>query len=610
MCGIAGYAGHNPPTESFLKAVGEVISHRGPNGSGVYRHAIDSSGVGFIHRRLAIIDLDSSANQPVRIGSNIFIFNGEIFNYLEIRSELKILGYEFKTNSDAEVLASAITEWGTDCLDKLEGMWSFAWYNEVTRQLVLCRDRFGEKPLYLYKAAHAVLFASESKAIFKMLGNTLPLNINHIKRYLVNGYKSLYKSGDTFFEGLEELAPGTFLLINEHLDCSVHKYWTPDLLTRNGKMNFSEAVDRTRNHIVRSLELRLRSDVPIAFCLSGGIDSNSIISTATRLLGYDAHGFTVQTNNKQYDEKDLVEASVRQLGIRHTAVNVDSTDFLKNLRSLIKLHDAPIYTISYYIHWLLMRSISCEKFKVVISGTGADELFSGYYDHHLAYLSELQKYNSKLYSQSVQAWEKKIKPNVRNRFLGRPDYFSSRENARDHIFLDSHLFSEMLCEPFMEPFREETYSLDLLRNRMLNELFHESVPVILHEDDHNAMSFSMENRSPFLDRKLFEFCQSIPTELLMRDGFSKAILRESMRGVVCDKILDNPIKVGFNASISDFLDINDRNNLDEIYSDSPIYEIVDREKIITLLSTKNLTNSRSKFLFNFLCAKIFIEEFS
>ncbi|MGZ3440700.1 MAG: asparagine synthase-related protein, partial [Polyangia bacterium] len=242
-----------------------------------------------------------------------------------------------------------------------------------------------------------------------------------------------------------------------------------------------------------------------------------------------------------------------------------------------------------------------------VSGTAADELFSGYYDHFLMYLAAV-KSEPERHQAALAAWTEHIKPIVRNPFLTDPERFVRTPEFRDHIYLDADGFAGFLREPWGEPFDEERYTANVLRNRMLNELFHEAVPVILHEDDLNAMYYSIENRSPFLDRALFEWSCRIPARHLMRDGYAKAVLRDSMRGIVPDPILDSRRKVGFNAPIFSFLDPRDADTRAELLRDSPIFDLVRRDKIETLIDKAFLPNSQSKFLFYFLCAKLFLEE--
>ena len=361
--------------------------------------------------------------------------------------------------------------------------------------------------------------------------------------------------------------------------------------------------------MINSVEKRLRADVSIAFCLSGGIDSNALIGIAKKVLGYDVHGFSIINTDERYEELDMIDLAVENLNLKHTKVALEKNDFLDNLRILVNYHNSPVYTITYYAQWLLMKVISGNGFKVSISGTGADELFSGYFDHHNAYLAFMYKSDFLKYESSLDNWEKKVAPLVRNPYLKDPKYFVDNPDSREHIFLDSEKFSNYLVQSFYEPFTEKKFTKELLRNRMANELFEESVPVILHEDDLNSMFFSVENRTPFLDKNLFDWCQSIPTEFLVKDGKAKSVLRDSVRGIVPDEILDNPRKVGFNIPIMDYLNMNDQNIRDELLKDSPIFDLIKRKSISEILKKKNLRNSESKFLFNFINAKIFLEEF-
>jgi asparagine synthase (glutamine-hydrolysing) len=312
--------------------------------------------------------------------------------------------------------------------------------------------------------------------------------------------------------------------------------------------------------------------------------------------------------DERYEEREMVETAVRELRLRHTAIPVDTTGFLPGLRELVRYHDSPVSTITYYAQWKLMQAVADHGYKVSVSGTGADELFSGYYDHHNLYIQALAG-DAKAQRVARENWQRVVAPIVRNPFLRDPDCFVRNPGLRDHIYLDAAAFSEYLVEPWQEPFAEEPYSRVPLRNRMANELFHESVPPILHEDDLNAMYFSIENRSPFLDRRLFEHCQSIPARHLVREGRAKAVLREAVRGVAPAAIVDNPRKVGFNVPIFDYLDANDARVRAQILDDSPIYRHVRRERIARLLDEPSLPNSQSKFLFYFLNAKIFLEEF-
>jgi len=609
MCGIAGYIGSRDINPEQIKQCVDIMDRRGPDATGLYRHSFTPDrNVCLIHSRLSIIDLDKRANQPFRVGSRALVCNGELYNYLELKQELATRGHSFATESDTEVLLRTIIQFGMQGLDKCEGMWAFAVYNENDGALLLSRDRFGEKPLYLYRDSTGLYFGSEVKFIFALIGHTLDINYEHLYRYLVNGYKSLYKVKDTFFQGIQELSPASSLRIDGSGTEIETRYWRPTF-KQDESMTYDQAVEGVRDALIRSVELRLRADVPLAFCMSGGVDSNSLISIAKRALGYDVHGFTIANTDERYNEKELVNHSVEELGIRHMSIPVDTTDFLSRIRDLIRYHDAPVYTISYYAHWLLMKSIAEHGYKISISGTAADELLTGYYDHHNMYLYEVA-HDPELFEDSLGNWQIHIAPIVRNPYLKNPKVFINSQDERRHIFLNRDKFASCLSVDFNEDFSEKRYVKGLLRNRMLNEMFNESVPVILHEDDLNAMYYSIENRSPFLDRNLFEFCYSIPTRHLILDGYNKKILRDSMQGIVPDKILTTRRKVGFNAPLYSFLDVKDKDVRSCLLNDSPIFRHVNKQKIENLLQKTNLPNSESKFLFYFASSKIFLEEFS
>lgn len=609
MCGLAGYLGNKVIEQESIAFCLRLMQRRGPD-TQAFHQWVDVAGrnLYLLHSRLSIIDLDPRANQPMQFGDKWIVLNGELYNYLERREELTRAGVALTTQSDTEVMLAAVDHFGWDVLDRCEGMWAFALYNRQDGSLTLCRDRFGEKPLYLYRDETGIYFGSEIKFIAALLGHRLEVNSDHLLRYLVNGYKALYKAPNSFFKGVTELASGTMLQIDVLGRETQQHYWKPQFSPRES-MGFDEAVLGARERLIRSVELRLRADVPLAFCMSGGVDSVSLISIAKRIFNYDVHGFTIVNSDARYEESEMVAHAVKDLGVRHTEIPVTTDRFLSRLRELICHHDAPVYTITYYAHWLLMESVAAHGYRISVSGTAADELFSGYYDHHLAYLYEVRN-DTALHEQSLRAWREHIQPIVRNEHLKNPALFIEQPGFRRHIYDGADDSRDYLRTPWREEFMETRFTESLMRNRMLNELFHEAIPVILHEDDLNAMYFSIENRSPFLDRDLFEFCNTIPTRHLIREGRAKAVLREAMRGIAPDAVMDNRRKVGFNAPIHSFLDVSVSAVRNMLLDESPIYQFVRRDKIENLLGKEDLANSESKFLFGFLNAKMFLEEFS
>lgn len=601
MCGIAGYAGPEPLDQARVAATLPLMRHRGPDDAS-HRAFQTPAGrhVHLLHTRLTIIDLDPRSNQPFHAGSKWLAYNGELYNYRELAADLP----DLRTTSDTEVMTRVLDRDGWAGLDACEGMWGFAVYDEQTGELGLSRDRFGEKPLFMLRDGERLYWGSEPKFVFALAGHTPRPNERQLMRLLVNGYKSLHKSGETWFEDLEELETGSVLTLDAGGAERRFRYWTPPEPRPDDDMSFEDAVQGTRERLVRAVDLRLRADVPLAFCMSGGVDSLSLISIAKKVLDHDVHGFTITGTDARYDEQEIVDEAVAELGLKHTSVLPDTHGFLENLRRLVRQHDGPVATISYYVHWLLMGAIHDAGYRVSISGTAADEIFSGYYDHHLLYLADAGD------EQAQAAWEQHVRPVVRNPHLSDPHLFRLNPGFRDHIYLDAEIFASWLHKPFHESFREDDVGgASLLRKRMLNELFAESVPVILHEDDLNAMSYSIENRSPFLDRELFEFSLRIPVRHLIRDGRAKAVLREAMRGIAPAHAMENRRKVGFNAPIDALLDRSSPAVRADLLGDSPVWDLVRREAVESILDMEELPNSRSKFLFNVLCAKFFLEEY-
>jgi len=605
MCGIAGYIGKKRIDEQALYKTLSLMKNRGPDHQDYRYIEQNDTKVYLLHSRLSIIDLDKRSNQPYTLDNYTLIFNGEIYNFIELREDLERHGIKCKTTSDTEVLLRYYILYGEDCVDYFEGMWGFAIYDEDKKKLFLSRDRFAEKPLYYYQSEDGLYFGSEIKFIKSLSGKTLTINQKHLLRYLVNGYKSLFKVDETFFKEIKEVKYATNLVVNSDLEIRNYRYWNPQCRINN-KMTLNDAVEGTRLHFLESVRLRLRSDVPLAFCLSGGVDSASIVSIAANVFNYDVSVFSIIDRDERYNEYDNICATIDHTNCKSTLIELSYDNVLSKLKKLVEYHDVPVATISYFVHSLLSEQISKKGYRVAFSGTSADELFTGYYDHFLLHLNAVS--DSTKYDKYLKDWKYNIFQFVRNPVLKNPNLYMDTPDYREHVYDNSSEFAGLLNVPFGEKFTEEYFTGNLLRNRMLNELFHESIPVILHEDDLNSMFYSIENRSPFLDSKLFEFACSIPDEYLIQDGYGKYILRESMKGILNDTVRLDRQKKGFNASINSLFDFSDSEVSDYFLEpESPIFELIKREEVSKLLSLNPAPNHYSKFLFNFINAKIFLE---
>lgn len=604
MCGIAGYIGNAPPDAARVTATLALMRRRGPDAQRAELFRIgDQFGV-LLHSRLSIIDLDPRSHQPMTIDGCTIVFNGEIYNYVELRKQLEARGVAFRTTSDTEVLLQSYLAHGEACVNDFEGMWAFAIHDARTQTVFLSRDRFGEKPLYLMEMPDGVYFGSEIKFLRALSGRSISINERHLLRYLVNGYKSLYKGSDTFFLGVREVPYATNVIVRADGTVRSYRYWSPRVESQD--MTLAEAVEGFRVRLMESMRLRLRADVPLAFCLSGGVDSASLVSIAAKQFGYDVATFSVIDRDERYNEEENIRATVDDVRCAHTAVAFPQPGFFERLEQLIRYHDAPVATISYFVHSYLSEAIARAGYRVAISGTGADELVTGYYDHFPLHLYEMRHHSECANARS--AFAAHVVPMVRNPFLKNPDLYTANPNFRDHVYDERDRFAQYLTVDFREQFTEHTFCDSLLRNRMLNELFHEVIPVILHEDDLNSMYYSVENRSPYLDTRLCEFAYRIPAEHLIRDGYGKYVLREAMHGTLNDRVRVDRRKKGFNASLASLIDLRDTEVRERILGPGTIFDYVDRRAVVDLLDASLLPNSTSKFLFSVINARMFLEQ--
>ncbi len=603
MCGIAGSFGQVPIVEDRVRACLSLMKRRGPDAEGVWRDNVADRHLVLLHTRLAIVDLSQNADQPFSAVDIVLIFNGEIYNHVELRTELEAKGHAFRTRTDTEVVAEAYRAWGRDCVDRFEGMWAFVLFDRRSGAIMMSRDRFGEKPLFFRQARGQLFFASEIKFLTALSGAAPRPDPLMIQRFLANGYKSLYKAPRSFFADVEEFPAGCTAIVEDPRNVTPQRYWHLHFVPH--PMEEADALQTIREYLKRSVELRMRADVPIAFCLSGGVDSTVLASLAVRELDSDIATYSIVDDDPRYDESDSIGKVVDALGCRSTTIHAGTGSFFKRMDDLVRYHDAPVATISYYVHSYLSEAIANDGYKVAISGTAADEVFTGYFDHYLMWLAHMR--DNPDHPAMVADWRAGYGAAVRNPLLQDPDRFVNEPGMRAHIYDNASEFRRFLKDDFSEAFDETAYATDLLRNRMINELFHESVPVILKEDDLNSMMFSVENRSPFLDRKLVEFLYTVPTELLMADGCPKWLLRRAVDGLVPDEVLYDRRKRGFNASIDTVMDRSDPQTRERLLDPGPIFDIVDREKIEQLVDGDLTENSYSKFMFSFVSARIFMD---
>ncbi|MAW01533.1 MAG: asparagine synthase (glutamine-hydrolyzing) [Candidatus Pelagibacter sp.] len=604
MCGISGFYGLKSINKNTINKTLKLMKNRGPEFSD-YKVFINNQNIIYLlHSRLSIIDLNQRSNQPFILDNYVITFNGEIYNFKELKQKLIEKNVKFKTNSDTEVLLQYFKIYREKCFDFFEGMWALAIYDKKTNELILSRDRFSEKPLYYYQEGYNFYFGSEIKYIKELSNKQFTINKKKIINYLNLGYKSLFKDTDTFYKNIYSLNSGEYVILNNK-SLIRKKYWKINTKI-NYKISQKEALNTIESLLSRAISLRTVSDVPITFCMGGGVDSAVLASYCVKKLNLKIRTYSIVDSDQRYNELPNIRRILDDLKCQNRIININRKDCLKNLKEIIKYHDSPLGTVTNYLHWLLMKEIKKDGYKVSISGTAADEIFSGYYEHFLLNFHSLKNIKKNLKNE-VFYWKKNTFKNVRNKFFRNTHLYIDNPNFRDHVYDEYKKLSSYLNEPINMKFHEEKYCSNLNNNRRLNELFHETTPLILSNEDKNAMMNSVENRSPYLDKNLIEFMFSINPTYNIQNGITKYLLKETAKDYVDYKVLYESKKMGFNCSIDTLINFNSKSMKNFMLEKSPLDEFLNKKKISLLLNSNYKPNYQSKFLFNIVNTKLFLE---
>lgn len=606
MCGIAGYISKDKNffTEKKVFSTLNLMKRRGPDNQSLKKIKTLDCEISLLHSRLNIIDLHPRSNQPFELNGYIVVFNGEIYNFPEIKKELE-KKYQFLTKSDTEVLLKSYILFGEKCVEHFDGMWSFAIWDPNKRRLFLSRDPFGEKPLYYTSLKDKFIFGSEIKYIKNLRGENFDINKELINKNLFLGYKSIHKNNHTFFKNIYSVNNGENIFVDLDLNIKKKTYWLPKLKI-DKSISYKDAVNETYRLLCNSLKLRLRADVPIAFCLSGGIDSSLLASISKKVFNKNINTFSIYDSDERYNELEYIKLINKNLNSNSTIIDITKlkSNFLKRLNKLTINHDSPVATISYYLHSLLTENIS-KQFRVSISGLGADEIFTGYYDHYLSHLASIKQHSS--YSENLLNWKKFVLPSVRNDSFKDPNKYIENPDNREGIYETKFGLKQFSTINFDHEFKEIKFCDEILRNRMFNEINFETLPVMLRHDDLNSMYYSIENRSPYLNKELYNFSLKISPEHFIKEGFQKKLLRDASLNILDNKVRLSRQKKGFNASIHSCVDFKNKKVIDFLYdTNSPINEFVDVKKMKEKIKLNDTQNHISKYLFSFISTKFFL----
>jgi asparagine synthase (glutamine-hydrolysing) len=533
MCGIAGqfcFDGGAPDRDLLERMSGQLI-HRGPDGAGTEIRG----STGLVHRRLAIIDLSDDGLQPMTSEDKTLwlVFNGEIYNYIELREELIGKGHHFQSQSDTEVILHAYEEWGTGCLQRFNGMWAFALWNERTQQLFCARDRFGIKPFYYTEINGSFLFASEIKALLSHPDVGKRPDDEILGTYLAWGVQD--HSARTMFDGIFQLKPAHALIVTREGAHTPYQYWnvTVNSTVRSEPTKGAES-DRFLDILRDATRIHLRSDVAVGTCLSGGIDSSTLAVLINNLIREEAPAsvsdrqktFSVVFTDKRFDESRYIDEIVNVTGVDSHRIEPVPEQLRDDIDRLVWVQDEPFGSLSIYAQYCVMR-LAQKNVKVVLDGQGADELLAGY----LAY----QASNIRGLVHSFQAG--KALREITGSLMVHRSFFSSA--LRQLLVRRTR---RNLLTVSVPPVDRYAGSLSEVLRR---ELCSTNLPALLHYEDRNSMAFSLESRVPYLDFRLVEYIASLPLDQKVRNGVTKIVLRNAAKGIIPESIRCRMDKMGF-----------------------------------------------------------------
>ncbi len=539
MCGIAGIVSFSHPfvEKERLNQMLFAIKHRGPDDEGVY---LDGN-VGLGHVRLSILDLSQLGHQPMQdeSGRYTIVLNGEIYNFIELREQLKKDGLAFKSNSDTEVLLKGYIHLGTAVLDRLNGMFAFAIYDAERKEVFAARDRFGVKPFYYFQSDDELIFASEIPAILAVYGMKNQANEAAVFDYLA--FNRTDQTEDTFFKGIKKLQHGHCMTIRDNKVTIAQWY---DLRQRVSGQRLQSDESDFRDLLEDSIRIRLRSDVPVGVCLSGGLDSSTIASVVSERLGYlDVNTFSAIYDQKcRADESEFINLYREKLPNMHFTYPTAQT-LLEDLRNFMVCHGEPVPSTGPYAQFCTMR-LASQHVTVTLDGQGADEELAGYhYFYGLYYKSLLKRLKLGTLFREIYKYIA-----LHHSFYALKTFLFFLLPGRLRI---KARVSERgyLCPGFANRFRQSIIADDLYGSKSMQEAlinhFEYKLEHLLKWDDRNSMWFSIESRTPFLDYRLVEYLLKTEDSAKIKDGYTKSILRRTMKGLLPERIRLRRDKVGF-----------------------------------------------------------------
>lgn len=584
MCGITGIIlkkKNSINIKDKILLMNRAIAHRGPDGEGFLlgsggEKPVPCSGQNFDHdssfrsayipqqkienasgdpafalghRRLSIIDLQLSGHQPMCDAEQAYwiVFNGEIYNYLELKAELINKGHRFVSSSDTEVVLAAYKEWKGDCVSRFDGMWSFLIYDRNEEICFASRDRLGVKPFYFLNKEGFFAFASEQKAFVKAGLIKAETDQRQLHDYLING--RVESERENFFSDVEELFPGYNLLyrMKDH-QFTIHRYYHVCETSENEGLSEKELIDKIRNFLEHSIKLRMRSDVEVGTCLSGGIDSSVIAALMNAQAGKRIHCFTSIFSKEKFNEESFADEMAKSINALHHKVEPDAPSFLRDLDALIYSQDVPIWDTSTYSQFCVMRLAAENKIKVVLDGQGADELFGGYHHHFVAKWKNLLREGK-----TVEAF-RDIKASSIS--IPQPFIFFAKEKVKERFNPNLRDLSRFFTSDFIHsfPVLNPVVYFNSVNQQQIHDIEKARLKSFLKCEDRCGMWHGVESRTPFSDDvNLIELMFSFNGNRKIKAGVSKSLLRHASKDLLPQKIYARYDKKGFETPMKNWM---------------------------------------------------------
>ncbi len=630
MCGIAGIINSEGVVPTNLQTMSTILRHRGPDDEGfcllsnsqsnIYYKGNDSINqfkdlnhiteamlngayqIGFVHRRLSILDLSAAGHQPMSYHDENYtiVFNGEIYNYKEIKSELFQKGFHFNSDSDTEVVLAAYQNWGEDCVTHFIGMWAFAIYDQLKQHVFLSRDRFGIKPLYYFNNNTIFAFASEIKALLSLEMIKPEANMNSVFEYISFGTTS--DSSANLFQNINALQPAHNLILNtKTLEIKIYSYYNLKNKVDNYILPSENEIQNTfTNSLESSIDLHLRADVPIGSTLSGGLDSSTIVAMAAmKMNGKAFKTFTAAYHEKEIDESDFAKKAISGFkNIDAHFIYPNAKTYWEDFDKLIWHQDLPINSTSMFAQWEVMKLANQQGIKVLLDGQGADEILGGYYNFAGIYLIEKLKHlQIPSFIKERTQLQQKFSSNINNT-IGKAGYYFLPEYLQKSIRAKKRVGMGSISGKYQSELAKlhvpERGGKSFKEQSLLSIQY--GLQDLLRYEDRNSMAFSIESRVPFLDHRLVELSIALKNDWKIQNGWTKYILRKTAEPVLNKEVVWRKYKMGFltpqklwksqsnkeltqfinDSSIPDFLDkaylqklniadINDSSHLSEFW---------------------------------------------